>query len=167
MGSNIVSQEADFVWGIDKNAKSIAFAKQCFERVKNGIYYSSEVKFDEFDILHDTRETMKFDVVVAIEIIEHISDYKKFLETIVNKFDAKNPNTPTTYFISTPNRNNAHIGKEKPSNPYHTREWTSEEYWDVLSEYFGEIQFRNSKGIATERSTIHTPLLAECRGAKI
>jgi len=78
IGSNVLSQEADFVWGIDKNEWSIEFAKEAFTREKNGIYYSSQVTFDQIDITEDTREFMKFEVVVAIEIIEHIFDYKKF-----------------------------------------------------------------------------------------
>ena len=87
IGSNVLSQEADFVWGIDKNSTSVKFAKEAFERVKNGIYYSSQLTYDNIDIMEDNRETMKFDVVVAIEIIEHISDHKGFLERIIKKFD--------------------------------------------------------------------------------
>ena len=83
VGSNVLSQEADFVWGIDKNKFSLEFAKECFTREKNGIYYSSQVTFDEFDIMTDSRDTMKFDVVVAIEVIEHIYDTDKFLKGLI------------------------------------------------------------------------------------
>jgi len=82
-GANILSQEADFVWGIDKNEKSIQFAQEAFTRHKNGIYYSSQLSFDQLDILKDTRQFMMFDIVVAIEIIEHINDYNTFLKQIV------------------------------------------------------------------------------------
>ena len=99
-GSNTLSQEASFVWGIDKNETSVRFAQEAFTRVKNGIYYSSQLTFDHVDILEDTREFMKFDVLVAIEIIEHIDDYKKFLSTIVRKLSKPD----SVFFISTPNR---------------------------------------------------------------
>jgi len=107
VGSNVLSQEADFVWGIDKNNMSILFAREAFQRLKNGIYYSSQVTFDQVDLVKDNREFMQFDVVVAIEIIEHIEDTDTFLKSII-RFAKKNKNgyikdDPTTFFISTPN----------------------------------------------------------------
>lgn len=162
VGSNIMSQEADFVWGIDKNKKSIDFARECFTRVKNGIYYCPQVTFDHIDILQDTREFMKFDVVVAIEIIEHIFDYKKFLKTIIDKFKKEE----TEWFISTPNRNHSHIRERGPYNKYHVREWKSEEYYDVLSEFFNDIKFLKADGIPVDISTNHTPIIAHCKNPK-
>lgn len=171
VGTNILSEEADFVWGIDKNEGSIKFAQQAFSRVKNGIYYSSQATFDQIDIMTDTREFLRFDVVVAIEIIEHIADFRKFLETLIRKFDKRKPEAPTTYFISTPNRNNKHIQKDRPKNPYHVREWTSGEFYDVLSGYFQKVELFNTmvEPIPKEeyRTTIHTPLLAKVSIPKI
>lgn len=168
VGSNVLSQETDFVWGIDKNHKTIMFAKECFERIKNNIYYSGQVSFDEIDIMVDTREFLKFDLVVAVEIIEHIDDYKKFLTTLIQKFDKKKGGYEATeYFISTPNRNNKHIRKDKPYNQFHVREWSSEEFWDVLSEFFNNIEFFAADGKPTEKSSEHTPLLARTSLPKI
>jgi intein/homing endonuclease len=168
VGSNVLSQEADFVWGIDKNAMSVKFAKEAFERVKNGIYYSSQLTYDNIDIMEDNREVMKFDVVVAIEIIEHIADHRGFLERLIKKFDKRDADDPTEYFISTPNRNNKSIQDDHPKNPFHVKEWTSEEFYNVLSEFFGSIEFMNAKGEPIEGySTTHTPLLARCKYPKI
>lgn len=168
VGANILSQEADFVWGIDKNEGSIRFAKECFTRVKNHIYYSSQVTFDVVDIIQDTREFAQFDQVVAIEIIEHINDYRTFLQKI-KRFEktGKGAVDPTEYFISTPNRNNKYISNHGPRNKYHVREWTSNEFYNVLREFFSEIIFYDSNGnlipfdqyITTET----TPLLAKCK----
>ena len=36
-GSNLLSQEADFVWGIDKSIPSIRWAQAVFTREKNGV----------------------------------------------------------------------------------------------------------------------------------
>lgn len=171
VGSNILSQEADFVWGIDKNKLSVDFAKECFTRVKNNIYYCPQVSFDQFDILNDTRETMKFSYVVAIEVLEHIYDYKKFLTQLIVKFDQRDSNNPTEYFISTPNRSNKHLGKDKPINRWHVREYTSSELLDVLSEFFNKVELFNSKGepipLEEYRTTTHTPILTRCSGPKI
>src|SRR3990167_611278 len=79
VGSNILSQEADFVWGIDKNDFSLEFAKEAFTREKNGEYYSPQVTFDVIDIMNDDRQFMAFDMVVAIEVAEHIWDIHGFL----------------------------------------------------------------------------------------
>ena len=174
VGANVLSQEADFVWGIDKNKKSIAFAKEAFERQKNGIYYSAQLTFDNIDILEDTREYLKFDIVVCIEIIEHIYDYKKFLYTIIKKFAKKTqegrydiPGAVTEFFISTPNRNNKTIMKDKPQNKYHVREFTQEEFIAVLSDYFGRVEIMNAKGEPVGDKTDHTPILARCSLPKI
>ena len=172
VGTNILSNEADFAWGIDKNANSIKFAEQCFTRVKNGIYYSAQVSFDKMDIMTDTREFMKFDVVVAIEIIEHIENATEFIKILINKFTKKKKDgsyiteDPTEFFISTPNRNNPRIQKDRPKNSYHVREWTSAEFYDMLSKFFQEVEFFNSDGepvpTSEYRTTEFTPILAKC-----
>jgi len=173
VGSNIMSMEADFVWGIDKNAMSINFAKEAFTREKNGIYYSSQVSFDQVDIIKDTREFMKFDFVVAIEVIEHIFEYKKFLENII-KFAKKDKKGSydieggtTEFFISTPNRNHPKISVKGPKNKFHVREWTAQEYHAVLSEYFENIEFFTCTGKPLPFDTKDTPILAKTSLPKI
>lgn len=173
VGSNILSQEAEYVWGIDKNKRSVDFAKEAFTRVKNGIYYSSQVDFAHIDIMNETRELMKFDVVVAIEVIEHIYDTNKFIKTLIEHFAKRdkhgsiNENDQTEFFFSTPNRNNKHIAKDKPFNKYHVREWTSQEFYNLLSKYFMKVELFNSKGgpipLEEYNTTVHTPLLAKCK----
>lgn len=175
-GSNILSQEADFVWGIDKNEKSVKFAQEAFARQKNGVYYNSQVSFDRIDMVNDEREFMVFDFVVAIEIIEHIDDYDKFLKNIIRFAKKKNEtynvaSGPTEFFISTPNRNNDHIRKGGPYNKYHVREWTSGEFLAILKEKFERVEFFNSAGVPIPpeeyETTTHTCLLAKCSLPKI
>jgi 2-polyprenyl-3-methyl-5-hydroxy-6-metoxy-1,4-benzoquinol methylase len=111
---------------------------------------------------------MEFDIVVAIEIIEHIKDYEKFLETIIKKFSKKDKegNVRTHWFISSPNRNNKNILDDGPNNKYHVREWTQEEFREVLLKYFTDIEFLNSKGETVGDKKDHTPLLAHCKTPK-
>jgi ubiquinone/menaquinone biosynthesis C-methylase UbiE len=151
VGSNILSQEAHFVWGIDKNEWSIEFAQEAFTREKNGIYYSPQVTFDVFDIMQDSRQVMQFDMVVAIEIIEHIYDTDKFLRALqrFTKKDKKgnvHVNPPTEFYISTPNRNSKKIRKDHPDNTFHCREWTKKEMFDMLSKYFEQVELYDNKG---------------------
>ena len=177
VGSNILSQEADFVWGIDKNVNSIKFAQEAFTRVKTGIYYSSQLTFDVFDITKDNRQTMQFDVVVAIEIFEHIYDIETFMKNMIGKFAKKDKSGKfdredgTIFFISTPNRNNEQISKERPINQYHVREMTSGELVKFLSQFFEVVELANAKGEPIPpqeyETTKHTPILARCSFPKL
>lgn len=167
VGSNVMSVEADFVWGIDKNEWSVEFAQEAFTREKNGIYYNSQVTFDVIDIIKDNREFMKFDIVVAIEIIEHVHDTYKFLDSLT-QFTRKNKRGDchiegaTEFFISTPNRNSPKIQKDKPKNPYHCKEWTSEEFHGLLSHYFEHVEFMDNKGQSINKSCNDDIILAKC-----
>lgn len=182
IGTNILSWEADYAWGIDKNEMSISFAKQAFTREKNGIYYNAQEIFDLIDITTTEFEFDKFDVVVAIEIIEHVNDWRLFLKSIITNFTKKNkqggyeisehsgPNgkhyVGTTFFISTPNRNNSKISNERPKNVFHVREWTSQEFKASMEEYFEEVVLYAWTGARVEDDTTHTPLFAKCRKPK-
>lgn len=172
VGSNVLSIEADFVWGIDKNEWSIEFAKEAFTREKNGIYYNSQVTFDVIDIMKDNREFMKFDLVVAVEIIEHIHNTYDFLKNLIqftrrNKQGDCHIEGATEFFISSPNRNSPKIQKDKPKNPYHVREWTSEEFYALLSHYFEQVKFMDNKGQPIDKSCKDDIIFAHCVYPKI
>lgn len=178
VGANILSWEAEFVWGIDKNWLSTRFAQEAFTREKNGIYYSSQVTFDQLDIMKDNREYMQFDVVVAIEIIEHINDWRGFLKKIITSFSRKDKRgnyitgsegsyyKGTEFFISTPNRNHPKISDESPKNIFHVREWTAQEFKAALSEYFNEVELLDYFGKPIPDDATHSPILAKCRNPK-
>ena len=151
-GSYILSQEADFVWGIDKGVDNIAWCKSVFEKHKNGIYYSSQLTFEVIDVLNEPRELQKFDIVACIELIEHVDDYEGLLR-FLKRFDKTGkhgeellPPDATIYFISSPNRNHPKIGKEKPKNKLHVREWTPEELYAILTKHFKQVTLMNELG---------------------
>lgn len=167
VGSNILSQEAHFVWGIDKNEWSIEFAQEAFTREKNGIYYSPQVTFDVFNILEDSRQVMQFDIVTAIEVIEHIYDTDKFLRALqrFTKKDKKgnvHVNPPTEFYISTPNRNSKKIRKDHPDNTFHVREWTSSEFKNLLLKYFEQVELFDNTGKPVADDCADDIVLARC-----
>lgn len=182
VGANILSWEADLVWGIDKNKKSISFAKQAFTREKNGIYYSSQVIFDQLDIINTEFEFDRFDIVVAIEIIEHVNDWRTMIQKMISNFAKKNKNGTyadkthsgtngdfydgTEYFISTPNRNNSRISNERPKNIFHVREWTAPEFFVAMGEFFEHVELYSWTGEKVDVDTTHTPIFAKCRKPK-
>jgi len=151
-GSNILSQEADYVWGIDKDKNSVTFAKQVFTREKNGVYYSPQVTFDEIDVLNEPREIQAFDIVVCVEVIEHVNEYEKLL-TFIKKRCKKNkdgtfqaPPDATKVFISTPNRNRSDEPSDHPKNKAHVREWTPGEMYDILTKHFQSVILMDCEG---------------------
>lgn len=171
IGSNVLSQEADFVWGIDVSEPSVKFAQLMFTRHKNNIYYNPQLTFDVVDVRTDTREIMAFDIVVAIELIEHLADYNtllNFIKRICKKDKQGNyfePPNATIVYISTPNRKQlAAHGKsqKKPNNRRHVREWAPDELYNVLTKHFKYVVLRDPDGNLVELDTLAPHLLFQC-----
>ena len=167
-GSNILSQEADFVWGIDADKESIQWANLVFKRNKNNIYYSPQISFENIDILNEPREIMAFDIVVCVEVIEHLNEYSKLLD-FLKRLCKKNkdgsylePPNGTIIFISTPNRNNSKIGQAKPKSKRHVREWKPDELYAVLTKHFKYITLLNMDGEPQELSMTDSDMLFKC-----
>ncbi len=167
-GSNILSQEADFVWGIDMDEDSIKFAQAVFTREKNGVYYSPQVSFEVIDMVNEPREISAFDIVSCIEIIEHVPEYEKllaFLKRLCKK-DKKGvwlePPDATKVFISSPNRNHPHIGKDHPKNKRHIREWTPPELYGILAKNFKYVTLMNSLGELRDLNMMEDVMLFKC-----
>lgn len=164
VGTNILSEQGSVTFGFDKNAKSIQFAKEAFTRHKNNIYYSPQVTFECIDIMEDNREFQKCDVIVAIEVLEHIAEGQKFIDNLVLKFGQPG----SDYFISTPNRNNKSLSQTgPPKNKYHCIEYTSKEFVTLLKKTFSEVTLYNSAGVPIPKeeydTTTHTPLLGHAK----
>jgi len=171
-GTNVLSQEADFTWGIDKCEKSVKFATELFARQKNNIYYTPEIRFDVIDVTDPPPNIdMKFDVITCLEVFEHLEDHDALLELLkhmchpaVMGRKSGLEALPATYvWISTPNRQNKNISNVRPKNKYHVKELTQEEFESVLKGHFKEVSFFNSKGDPVGDNNTHTPLLALCR----
>lgn len=167
-GSNILSQEADFVWGIDMSESSIKFATEVFTRHKNNIYYSPQLTFDVIDIRKEPREMMQFDIVACIEVIEHIADYEKtlaFLKRLCKKEkngEYKEPPEATLVYISSPNRNHPKIGELQPKNKKHIREWTPSELYKILIKHFKYVTIMNPDGEPQELDMKDAVMLFRC-----
>ena len=152
-GANILSQEGDFVWAIDKNPQNVAFAKECFERQKNNIYYTPQLTFDEIDLENQPREMMMFDIVSCIEVIEHVDNYQMVLDFTKRlcKKDKKGQyrvpgDGSTKVFFSTPNRDDPGLDRPFPKNKFHIREWRIGEFYDLLTKNFKHVTIMDYKG---------------------
>lgn len=167
IGSNILSQEAQFVWGIDSNEESIRFATQLFERVPNNIYYTPQLTFDVVDAMEEPRDVMEFDYVVCIEVIEHIPrdqavNLLKFLNRFVKK-DKKGVYTEgsghTVIYLTTPNRNNPRLQKDTPFNEHHCYEASAAEMYGFLTEHYKHVTVLDENFVPQELDTEASPLV--------
>ncbi len=132
IGTQILGREARFVWGIDTNKRNIDYAKQMFA--------SKVIKFDTIDLTNPpNRERSRFHHVVCVDVIEHIDDYQKALNTLKTFF---RPGI-TKLWISTPNRENEKLQKDTPKNEFHVREWSVGEFYDILTKNFKYVTLYN------------------------
>lgn len=102
------------VIGTDLSEKHLAFARQMFPACG----------FDLWDIMAGPYPAKLYDVVVAVEVIEHVGNAKKALN---NMFLS----TREEIWFSTPNRNAPEINKVQPRNPHHVHEYTPQEIRDM------------------------------------
>lgn len=159
IGSNILSTEASFVWGIDTNAESISFATQMFGRTPNHIYYSPQVTFDVVDVTDMPREMKKFDYVTCVEVIEHIpADQADTLISFLNRVTKPNG----VVFITSPNRNSPNIQDHTPYNEHHCYEATASEMYGYLITKYEHVVVYNKDLVEQELNTIDTPLVFKC-----
>ena len=75
----------------------------------------------------------KYDLVVALEVIEHIKDYATFLFGLTRVADRA--------LISTPNKNRSGFASvaATPEFSEHVREWTAGEFYWVLSAFWQDV----------------------------
>lgn len=128
--------------GIDKNERLI----NILSKEKNVRYYTQDIthilekKFEE-----------KFDLCVASHIIEHLETNKVniFIKNLIKTIKKKKK---SEIWIITPNKDVINKYNKKPTNPYHTYEYTFSElkklfepYKEIEAEYFGLMNLNEQK----------------------
>ena len=118
------------------------------------------------------------DLVVALEVVEHVKDYPGFLYGLTRVADRA--------LLSTPNKNRSAFASVAPSPAFseHVREWTAGEFYWVLSVFWKDVQmytvpdFRRQSARLRDRPDYQPavrrcsvlereePLLALCSGAR-
>jgi ubiquinone/menaquinone biosynthesis C-methylase UbiE len=122
-GSNTLAPKFKEVYGVDISNEAIQYAKDNWQL--------PNIKFSTGDSLNIPFPENQFDVVVAFEVFEHLSDWRKFLSEIKRVLK---PNG--LVYISTPNKTLYSPGTKKPINPHHVFEMTIPEFKAALNEYF-------------------------------
>lgn len=96
---------------------------------------SPEISFSVDDACKlDTIADASADVVVSFETVEHLESPRLFLQNVHRVLKPEG-----IFIVSTPNRALVSPGSgpmNKPANPFHLREWSMNEFRDLLSEFF-------------------------------
>jgi len=138
VGTNILSHQARAVWGIDINEEAIRYAQQVFAR--------PNLDFAVLDIENPpNRPLSTFEVVVCMEVIEHLPNYVAGLNTIKSFFDGDK----TIGFITAPNIGNARVKEDDANNSLHLNHWTAGEFYGLLIKHFRSVTLFGSERIRT------------------
>ena len=84
-------------------------------------------------------ENPKFDLAVTIDVIEHVADYKSFLDEFVLLADKA--------VIVTPNRDRDFTQIKKPSYKYHVQEFNAGELYFILRMYYRKVELYSAPDI--------------------
>ncbi len=147
---------ARVVVGVDCSASAVDYAQRR--------YGTAGVTFAKADAC-DLTELGRFDVIVSFETVEHLPRAEYFLGVCAL---ALRPGG--TLFVSSPYRRR--VGPDgRPENPFHVREWRTDEFRDLLHRFFGDVTlygqvFRLEKGPLPLPRSWATPLAA-LRGVRL
>jgi len=136
LGSGILAQ-SNKVLGTDILPKNIVFAKSIYPWQEFGIWDISKSPH------------AKTDVVVAIEVLEHVKDYREAMKNLQE--------TAPEVWLSTPNRNNPDIGDNEALNPFHVKEFTPDEIIDMTEGGIEILHWETFERL--EKDTKVTPLV--------
>jgi SAM-dependent methyltransferase len=121
-GSDLLAREAAQVTGVDANSEAFEHAQLRYRR--------PNLRFER-GLIEDFSDPQ--DAVVFLQTIEHVERPEQLLRRLADL-------APVSY-ISTPNRLTlAPPGAAKSDNPWHLREYTLEEYRELLEPAFARVE---------------------------
>ena len=121
----LASRGARRVLGVDRASDAVLYARSRYD--------GPGVSFTVGDLLSLPVQTASFDVVVCFEAIEHVPSPEQALAEL-----ARVLRPDGTLILSTPNRE-VFIGGGS-GNPFHTREFTTAEFRDLLRPHFPQVR---------------------------
>lgn len=122
-GTEILSNNAKYVYGLDNSLQAINYAKYRHKQNNNIKYVVGNVEKMNFSDDY-------FDVTIGVETLEHVNNYNLYLHELkrVTKNNGK-------IILSTPQKKSDIL-----QTPFHVKEFYYHEFKDLLQKYF-EIEF--------------------------
>jgi len=146
VGSIILSRYAREVWGIDINQEAVGFA--------NLVFSVPKLSFAVLDVEDSRGRTLPtFDVIVAVELLEHLADYRAGLATLKRFFA---PDGHSLGFVSVPNIEDEQTRLRDMKNPLHLHRWRANEFLKLLAGEFRSVELYQESPI----------IMAKVAGAK-
>jgi len=127
-GSAELAQSAAAVTGVDISADAIEYA--------SASYPIPGLRFLKSSCIAMPVPAESFDLVVAFEVIEHITDYRAFLTECARVLTREG-----LFMVSSPNkRYYAETRAATGPNPFHEHEFEAEEFVRELEQVFGNVR---------------------------
>lgn len=126
-GSNLLSQRAKFVYGIDISEEAVGFAQ--------AKYKSENLSFRKGSTSNTLLESQSIDVIVSFETIEHHDQHEEMLtefKRILKPNGVVLISSPDKYFFS---------DKTNYRNEFHVKELYSHEFIALIGKYFKHYAF--------------------------
>jgi SAM-dependent methyltransferase len=151
-GSNILSQVAECVVGIDIDETTINHARNNYHR--------ENLSFKTGDACNIPCSDGQFDVIVSFETIEHLTDHDSFLKELKRLI-----NNDGLLIISSPDKN-VYSGPTKNKNPFHLNELDKLSFIDIISQNFSHVYSFSQQAmigsiIVPDKSNSEPPLIFE------
>ena len=141
-GTAILAERAAQVVGTDASEEAIAHAAAKY-RLENVAFHCMPAEELSFP-------NNSFDVVVCLELIEHVEHHIPVMREIQRVL-----RTDGTLILSTPNKSVTSPGRKKPIHEYHVREFTVGELHDLCRNFFPEVElFSQENPFEKSRRTI-------------
>ena len=122
-GTYMLAEKAESVLGVDVSAEAVSYAKDKF---KSDNLFFEEIKKADFQ---------KYDVITSFQVIEHVPNDRKYIETLKEMLKPGG-----MLFITTPDRTNRLFSFQKPWNIYHLKEYSADSMAKLLRKYFQNFE---------------------------
>ena len=132
-GTHSLSSHVKHITGVDLNSRAIEHASQKYE--------SQQCSFTLSDGTTLPFDDRSFDVVISLQVIEHVRDDLAFLQEIRRVLKAEG-----TCIITTPNGSYRVAPQRPPWNRFHVREYTPETLSEILHTVFSEVHVWGIRG---------------------
>ena len=139
-------KHANFVQAIEIDPAAVKFAKRCFPL--------KDVSWQLGDVTDWDAGGLKYDVIVMVEVLEHVFDYKKALGNVRGFL------RPGGQALITVPNNRRYRKKEESLNE---QEWDPAGFKSDLMDYFDKVQLLNfNLDPLMDVNTRETPVVALC-----